>query len=319
MTVCVASLFHWNYGTVASPVWGVAAIAASDRMITAFDVEYEPAQLKFAFVTLRVCILIAGDYSIHSEAIQETMKQLRGTPEAHPLNVSLIYGRAIQAIKRRQAEDIYLAPLGMNTDTFFAQQKDLSDSFVDRLTTQLQEYRGEDVEALVVGSDGENAHIYQVNSKGVGSCLDDVGFGAIGMGAWHAKSRLMQNGYVNTTNFGTALALTFAAKKSAEIAPGVGTATDLRLVLKNTIDPIRLDATHKLEELYKNYESLRIVLATNIVQELHNFMSNIGRPEQDVKNSKSEPTTDARFDARPAQPTSEAAQKDEGGPEAPSD
>ena len=205
MTVCIATLFQWNYGTPTEPSFGMAAITASDRKITAHDVEYEPPKLKMSLITPRCLILIAGDYAFHSEALLATTKQLRGNPTAEPENIALIYGRAIQMIKRRQAEDLILAPLGLNTDTFMAQQRDLSGIFVDRITHQLQSYRGEDVEALVVGSDGTNAQIWGVDTKGIASCLNDVGFAAIGIGAWHAKSRFMEAGYANNAIFPIAL------------------------------------------------------------------------------------------------------------------
>jgi 20S proteasome alpha/beta subunit len=192
---------------------GVAAIVACDRMITAGDIQYEPQQTKFAIMTPRILVSIAGDYSIHSEALLETRKQIGINANIHPQSVAILYGKAIQAIKRRQAEDLHLAPLGMNTDTFLAQQRELLDSVANRLTDQLQNFEGQEVEALVVGSDGHDVLLYSVDTKGMIYYLNDVGFGAIGMGAWHAKSRLMQNGYVNTAVYAQALAAAYAAKK----------------------------------------------------------------------------------------------------------
>ena len=76
MTVCIAALFRFNYALLGSPPeLGVAAIALSDRMVTAGDVEYEPQQLKIAHITPRTIVMIAGEYSIHSQAIQATHKQ----------------------------------------------------------------------------------------------------------------------------------------------------------------------------------------------------------------------------------------------------
>lgn len=49
MTVCIAMVFSWNYGTIEKPVFGRVAITASDRMITAADVQYEPQQKKAAY------------------------------------------------------------------------------------------------------------------------------------------------------------------------------------------------------------------------------------------------------------------------------
>ena len=70
MTVCVATLFYWNYGTLIAPKPGIAAITASDQMITAYDVQYEPMQQKVAYITPKVLLLVAGDYATHSEAIR---------------------------------------------------------------------------------------------------------------------------------------------------------------------------------------------------------------------------------------------------------
>lgn len=121
MTVCVAILFTYNYGTVSEPKFGKGAITASDRMITAADVQYEPQQQKIAYFG-KSLVLVAGDIGIHSQAIRDTEKEMRGR-ELSPHDVAIIYGRAVQAINRRQAENEILAPLGLNTDMFFRSRR----------------------------------------------------------------------------------------------------------------------------------------------------------------------------------------------------
>jgi 20S proteasome alpha/beta subunit len=138
VTICIATLFHWNYSPNATPLHRMCALVASDRKITAGDVEYEPAQQKFAQMTPSTILLVSGDISV--------------------------------------------------------------------------------------------VHIYAIDKNGMIACWDDVGFAAIGSGAWHAKSLLMQAGYVNKAIFAPALALTFAAKKASEIALGVGKETDIKIV-----------------------------------------------------------------------------------------
>lgn len=122
MTVCVAALFNFLY----PDGLGKVAVVMCDRKITTGDVEYEPNQQKIAYVTKRAIITIAGDYSIHSEAIRLTTEQLKDRQDAAPQAVASIYGQAIQSVKRKQAEDIYLAPLGSNIDMFLAQQNEYS-------------------------------------------------------------------------------------------------------------------------------------------------------------------------------------------------
>lgn len=278
MTVCIAALFTWSYpptmgGSV--PTFGRAAAVLSDRMITAGDIQYEPQQLKIATISPRILLLIAGDYSIHSQAIKDTQKQTRNILDATPHNVALIYGHKIQAIKQRQAEDLYLAPLGLNMDTFLAQQRDLSEGFVQSITSQIQNFKGEDCAALVVGSDGENAQIYEIDHNGTVHCRDDVGFAAIGIGAGHALSRFMQAGYVNSVDISRALAASYSAKKNAEVAPGVGKATDIHLVFKDNIEPLWSEIAEKLDELYAAYEKRRSELADQVVAELIAFLPTV--------------------------------------------
>jgi 20S proteasome alpha/beta subunit len=256
VTVCVAALFRWNYSTAPGVInHGVAALTLSDRMITAGDVQYEPQQQKIAQLNARTLALIAGDFSIHSQAIQKVAKDVAKRIDLHPSEIARLYGRAIQEIKLQQAEDIFLAPLGLNTDTLLAQQRDISADFVDGIKRQMQGYRGEDVEALIVGGDGTNAHVYGVDTRGIINCADDVGFGAIGIGAWHAKSILMQLGYVNTFILAPALAAAYAAKKAAEIAPGVGWATDINLVFNDHTEPMVPVLFEGIEGIYRDYLS----------------------------------------------------------------
>ena len=69
---------------------GTAIVTASDRMITLGDFEYEPFQMKAGQITERVMLLIAGDYTVHSEALRLTNQQVRRNPTFTPHNVATI-------------------------------------------------------------------------------------------------------------------------------------------------------------------------------------------------------------------------------------
>jgi hypothetical protein len=199
-------------------------------MITAGDVEYEPNQLKVAYISKNAIIVIAGQYPMHSQALKELVKRADIKAETPPETIANLYGKAIQKIRMRLAEDAILAPFGMNTDTFIAQQRDMSAGFVERITTQIQEFQGPAIEALVIGMEYNQAEIWGVDYQGTARCFDDVGFHAIGIGAGHASLSLMQTGYTNNWRFPDALAATYNAKKIAETAPGVGSHTDIHLI-----------------------------------------------------------------------------------------
>src|SRR5581483_1006923 len=112
MTVCIAAMFNWNYAPVAAvPEWGKVIITASDRQITAGDVEYEPPQFKVGFLGRNVLLLIAGDYAIHSEALLHAQRRLISVPEADPGVIAELYASFVRGIKHRHAANIYLSPV----------------------------------------------------------------------------------------------------------------------------------------------------------------------------------------------------------------
>jgi len=110
-------------------------------------------------------------------------------------------------------------------------------------------------------NDGENPwvkerenpqHIY-TSQNGVISCNDVVGFSAIGAGAWHADSQLMFAAHTKWNVFGETLLTTYAAKKRAEVAPGVGTATDM-FYIGPDLGAYVLIGNHVIEKLEKIYK-----------------------------------------------------------------
>jgi hypothetical protein len=272
LTVCVVGLCNFNYAPQGQPDdWGVVAIMASDRMITFGDVQYEPDQLKVAQLVKGSMLLIAGDCTLHSEAIKKVQHGFRGREGVLPIDAALTYGRTIQDIKRRRAEDIYLAPLGLNADLLNAQQKEMSATMVSTLIEQMQNYLGEDVEGLVVGMEvgmqGEiRASIYHIDTRGSVTCADDVGFAAIGSGAWHARSQLMQARYTKSFYYYPALATLFAAKKAADTSPGVGSRTDITVLFKSGPESLLSENLNKMEELYSDFVKKRQELADETVK-----------------------------------------------------
>lgn len=313
MTVCIAALFTWNYAPVGSPPeLGVGAVAASDRMITAADIQYEPLQQKAAFFGNTI-VLVAGDIAIHSQAILDTAKEIRDR-KLPPHDIAQIYGRAVQALNRKRAENEILGPLGLNTDTFLAQQKEMSESFVNMITGQLQNHRPIDSEALVVGTDGERSHIYSVDAYGNDTNLNAIGFGAIGIGAWHAKSRLMQAGHVSARMIAHTLAAVFAAKKNAEIAPGVGSYTDINIVLKNGVFPLWERVGPELARLYRKYSGELEKLSVEIVTEIQSFIDTPQTYEKENADGTKGPIgKHAQADAGTRPDAPEAARTNENG------
>jgi len=295
VTVGVAAICTWNYARDGTDL-GNAIITLTDRMITFGDSEYEPAQQKFGQLTKSTVLLIAGEYSIHSQAIMETRRQLGSPSNATVYEVAQIYGHALQKIKLRMAENEILAPLGLNSDSFISQQSEMSPVLVDRLSMELQHHDAGAIEALIAGMDDGSPSLYYLDSRGTAHCFNDIGFAAVGVGAWHARSRLMQGGYFNRMPYLRALAMTYAAKKAAEVAPGVGRTTDVHIVFKTGIETLTPAIQRKLDALFEEYQADVREVGNRTIDKLNSFVSdkrNWGAPSTVAKDGPSSPTEPA--------------------------
>jgi hypothetical protein len=87
------------------------------------------------------------------------------------------------------------------------------------------------------------------------SCLNTVGFAAIGIGKAHADSQFTFSGHWPLKPFDETLLLAYAAKKRAEAAPGVGKSTDI-IVIGPGKSTVKAEDQH-LMELDKIYQKSR--------------------------------------------------------------
>jgi hypothetical protein len=87
---------------------------------------------------------------------------------------------------------------------------------------------------------------------------DDIGFVSIGNGGVHASAQFMLASYTHVVAYYRALYQTFAAKKRAEVAPGVGDFTDMFLINRNGVTQVPPAVIDVLNEIYaKNLERVR--------------------------------------------------------------
>lgn len=289
MTVCIASMFNWNYGLGNAVDLGKAIITMSDRQLTAGDVEYEPEHLKMTFFTPHTVCLVAGDFPTHSEAVLRTHRQLLAAPETDPGVIAELYAGFLREVKLKYAVQTHLAPVGLDQQSFYDNMKEFAPEFLNRLTVQLQNYEAPETEAIIAGTDGTRFHILLIDRWSVVSNHTDVGFAAIGIGASHAKSQLMQARYSHSVfNFSAALALTYVAKKRSEIAPGVGKETDMFLITRAGREPILPLVKTKMHEIYEDFERKRNDLGAQAIRELDAFIGS-AKPNTNSAPSDSNP------------------------------
>ena len=124
------------------------------------------------------------------------------------------------------------------------------------------------VDFLVAGIDDFGGHISVITNPGTSLSLDKLGYGSVGSGGMHAAIHLSLHGQMTHKQLVQTLYDVYAAKKIAEIAPGVGIATDLAIVdstgvwdcteplikaLQETFDESGKKITPKLDKLEKIY------------------------------------------------------------------
>ena len=259
MTICIAAICRYGYQfdekTNVPIDSGAVIITASDRMMTAekYGIEYEPFQMKRARLSHSVEVLVADDIVIHSELVGRASREIGSNSKLPVKEVADTYAKHFRDIKSEQAEQLYLSPLRLDMERFIANQRSMNPEIAMELSNNILNYRL-DAEALIVGVEGNSAHIYHMDSTGIISCHDDIGFAAIGIGTMHSNSLFMANSYGNIFLYYNAFPLVYAAKRRAEIAPGVGKWTDMTVITRDGVFYIEQDRIQILRQTYDAYE-----------------------------------------------------------------
>jgi 20S proteasome alpha/beta subunit len=227
MTVCIAASCTW---VNTAPI----IVGASDRMITVEDVEFEPPQTKVYQLTNSIAMLISGNTAIATEIANRAVQRVAAIVNA---NIGWVFvqvaadivGASVAQHRREMTQRLYLAPFGLNHESFLDRQHHLNSDWVNNTSTRILSYVP-GLSCIVTGLDTSGAHIYTVDGYGRVVNHDAAGFAAIGGGSRHAESIMMFSGHTSRNGFGDTLFLTYAAKKESEVSPGVGTATDMFMI-----------------------------------------------------------------------------------------
>ena len=221
MTVCVAAICEGNI-----------LIGASDRMITFGDIQFQPPTPKIYNLTSSINVMTSGDAAFQGEFLQSAYAEVlqRITDRPHDW---LTVNEAVQIIirhrneaKAQRAEAAILAPLALDRPGFLQGMHGLGDELAKTVATDMVQFAVPQTALIVCGIDGTGAHIYSI-FDGVPYCNDTMAFAAIGMGTRHAESQFMLTEHARHRSISETLLLVYSAKKRAEIAPGVGTVTDM--------------------------------------------------------------------------------------------
>jgi len=175
----------------------------------------------------------AGDETYHFAIARDTHRQVIADRVSDVKEVAQLYATNFVAVRRKRAEQKYLAPLNLDYETFISKQRSLSPRSVATLQSRLLDHvLG--VQAIIAGVDSTGPHIYTVATEPgeipCEVCHDGMAFVAIGTGHRQFATLLMSLGYTKECGSLRALFLMFSAKKRSEVSPGVGTATDAAFI-----------------------------------------------------------------------------------------
>jgi len=227
VTVCIAARCQAN------EPGNTILFGLSDRMVTAGDIQFQPPARKIVPFTNSIIGMTSDeDTALHGEILQDLTIDITDRVKNEPTKwldvefVAELYLKHRNEAKRRRAERDILFPLGLDSQNFITKQHTMSDSFIRQISLDLVNYQMPQMSIIVCGVDTRGHHIYVVHDNDIG-CYDGIGFASIGIGARHANSQFMLQGHTPHSSFAETMLLAYLAKKRAEIAPGVGTETDI--------------------------------------------------------------------------------------------
>jgi 20S proteasome alpha/beta subunit len=224
MTVCIAAI----YG-------GKSIVGASDRLLTAGDVQFEPSTSKIRPLTNSIVAMTSGDAFLSAEILARVKEDVAYEIDLNPenwLDVKYVVDRYCDhwaELQRRKGEREILKPLGLTVDAFVYNQTAMGEQAVQNITNALIGTKLPYSACLIAGVDKTGPHIWVIHDGGA-TLADAVGFAAIGGGARHAEFQLMLAQYNPDVDVTDAVALVHLAKSRAEVAPGVGADTDMFVV-----------------------------------------------------------------------------------------
>lgn len=217
MTVCIAAI-NQKHKLIAF---------ATDRMVTATfpPIEFEHSLPKLTQINDYCIALSAGDALIGKE-IFDAVRQTAGETNRPIAQIAEQTKEVYQRKRLQILEALHLRCRGVNHKFFIEAGARLlpppTYAQIDHAfaTFMLQ------VEVIIVGVDESGPSIYGIRNPGLVVCYNSIGFHAIGTGSMHALVSLIET-YKPTASEAETMYSIFRAKKIAEVAPGVGSETDL--------------------------------------------------------------------------------------------
>lgn len=229
MTICIASICEE----------GKLVVVAADRMFTVgppLNVEFEPPLTKIDPVGSSCVILSSGNSLYGHEVVSRTRSKFE---QGKTVSTVLVAGALQREYGRFRDEvieqNLITATFGHDFATFRERGGFLpaylqtQPGIYQQIAAQVSQYNIT-LDFIVAGVDSAGGHIFYVGHPGVLLNFDKLGHSAIGSGAVHAVVGLSLNKQTPQSSLMETLYSVYAAKRAAEVAPGVGTETEMAVI-----------------------------------------------------------------------------------------
>ena len=236
---------------------GKAVVTVSDRMVSTTDMTltFEPDESKARWLTDRSVVLTAG--TLHEpDLLIEAREKARGKERL--TDIAEVLKRIYADVRRRRIEDEVLRPMaGIDSfNEYHVKQSGLHESVVIDMNERIRRY-DLGLALLLAGIDerGEG-HCILIENPGTWRSYDFLGYCTAGIGDRHADNAFAWYQYTQSIPLRDALYIAFEAKTRAEMAGGVGKATDAHIVSREhgieVVDPAVIE---RLEVIYAEREN----------------------------------------------------------------
>ena len=247
MTVCIAALCQDE---------GHAhVVIAADRMVTLGGfIEFEHAVPKMTAASSVAVAMVAGDALVGTKIARDVSTATAGSDPPVGDVARALAGQYENARRERLVQQI-LTPRGLDLGTFYGSHQQLNPNIVAMLDQQMQQFNL-GVELLLAGVDASGGHIYTIANPGPPENLHDtIGYAAIGSGTIHALQAFIGFGHSAAGEYHETVFRAYAAKRRAEVAPGVGLDTDMAVISPASIHWLTPGELSQLNDIYEEFEA----------------------------------------------------------------
>lgn len=251
MTVCISAVCE-N---------GKSVVVAADRMMTygpPMLLQTEPPVKKIEQLTISCVLMFSGSVPDGEEIA--TRVKAKATSSHNPVvsEIAEECKAGYAELKQKRVEETILRPyLGVDFNKFQTLVTQSSASQILGQILGLISQHNLQLDLLVAGIDVTGAHLYGVTHPGILVPLETMGFAAVGSGGTHAAVRLCLAQQTRASALHETVFNVYGAKRSSEIAPGVGRATDMAVILHDRISFLDESELEGLNSVYEEKPALQ--------------------------------------------------------------